>query len=50
MITCPGASPELLLLMQGAEVFMQISVRNQLMVARDLVRTKISGRDISDLP
>eukprot|EP00891_Asterochloris_glomerata_P001208 jgi/Astpho2/1208/Aster-08175 len=35
---------------KGAEVFMQISVRNQLMVARDLVRTKISGRDISDLP
>lgn len=33
---------------KGAETFMQISVRNMYMVSRDLIKSKISGRDISD--
>lgn len=33
---------------KGAETFMQISVRNMYLVSRDLIKSKISGRDISD--
>ena len=33
---------------KGAETFMQISVRNMYLVSRDLIKSKVSGRDISD--
>ena len=34
---------------KGAETFMQISVKNMYLVSRDLVKSKIFGRDISDV-
>lgn len=35
------------LLWRGYETFAQISLRNQLLVANDWIRTKVFGRDIS---
>ena len=37
------------LLWKSAEVFMQISYKNMWLVSRDFLRTKIFGRDISDV-
>ena len=34
---------------KGAETFMQISVKNMYLVSRDLVKTKVFGRDVSDV-
>jgi NADH:ubiquinone reductase (non-electrogenic) len=34
---------------KGAETFMQISLKNMYLVSRDLIKTKIFGRDVSDV-
>ena len=34
---------------KGAETFMQISVKNMYLVSRDLIKTKLAGRDVSDV-
>lgn len=34
---------------KGAETFMQISVKNMYLVSRDLIKTKVAGRDVSDV-
>ena len=34
---------------KGLETFMQISVKNMYLVSRDLVKTKVFGRDVSDV-
>jgi NADH:ubiquinone reductase (non-electrogenic) len=34
---------------RGLETFMQISFRNQVLVAADMVKSKVFGRDLSDL-
>ena len=34
---------------KGAEIFMQISVKNMYLVSRDLIKTKVAGRDVSDI-
>lgn len=34
---------------KGVETFMQISVKNMYLVSRDLVKTKVFGRDVSDV-
>lgn len=34
---------------KGVETFMQISVKNMYLVSRDMVKTKVFGRDVSDV-
>ncbi|KAL0054534.1 hypothetical protein WJX82_010454 [Trebouxia sp. C0006] len=34
---------------KGVETFMQISVKNMYLVSRDLIKTKVFGRDVSDV-
>ena len=34
---------------KGAETFMQISVKNMYLVSRDMIKTKVFGRDVSDV-
>ena len=34
---------------KGVETFMQISVKNMYLVSRDMIKTKVFGRDVSDV-